>query len=84
MLIDINYYMIKCTALSMKWIGVGVTVDLFLVDACSLSVRLSAILMEIFIVFLSPAWKLPREYPPLAQHFKIVSITSVILQFDCV
>jgi len=68
----------------MKWIGVGIMVDLLLVDACSLSVRLSAILMEIFIVFLSPSWKLSRKYPLLAQHLKIVSITSVILQFDCV
>jgi hypothetical protein len=62
----------------------GNTVDLFLVDACSSLGQVISYpdggyysLSEYFL-------EIVRRIPPLAQHFKIVSITSVILQFDCV
>jgi len=85
-LIDIAYYMIKYTTLHIKWIGWcrGNTVYLLLVDACSSLGQVISYPDGDFLVFLSPSWKLPGEYSPLAQHLKTVSITSVILQFDCV
>lgn len=69
------------TLYEVDWCG-GKTVDLFLVDSCSSLGQVISYPDGDFLVFLSPSWKLPREYSPLGQKFKIISFTSVILQFD--
>jgi len=71
------------TSYELDWCR-GNTVDLFLVDACSSLGQVTSYPDGDFYSA-SESLEIARRIPPqLAQHFKIVSITSVILQFDYV